>query len=136
MKNFRDLKIWQKGHQLVLLVYRVTQAFPKNETYGLISQMRRAAASIPANIAEGCGRVGDAEFNRFLGIAMGSASELEYHFVLAKDLDLLSDSVHEKLMTDVEELKRMLAALISKISRSQMAETAGKRRGAQSVAER
>jgi four helix bundle protein len=136
MKNFRDLKIWQKGHQLVLLVYRVTQAFPKNETYGLISQMRRAAASIPANIAEGCGRVGDAEFNRFLGIAMGSASELEYHFVLAKDLDLLSDSVHEKLMTDVEELKRMLAALISKISRSQMAETAGKRRGAQPVAER
>jgi len=83
MKDFRELKVWEKAHQLTLEVYKATTIFPKDELYGLTSQIRRACASIPANIAEGCGRRGDAEFARFLGIAMGSASELDYHLLLA-----------------------------------------------------
>lgn len=78
MQNFRDLKVWGKAHAATLLIYRATDGFPSTERYGLTSQMRRAAASIPANIAEGCGRASDADFARFLQIAFGSASELEY----------------------------------------------------------
>jgi four helix bundle protein len=83
MRNFREIKVWEKSHQLTLAIYKVTQAFPVEERYGLTGQMRRASASIPANIAEGCGRIGDAELRRFMQISMGSASELEYHLVLA-----------------------------------------------------
>src|ERR1035437_2821821 len=86
MKNFRDLMVWQKAHSLTLASYRGTAEFPKQEIYGLISQIRRCSASIAANIAEGCGKGSNAEFQRFLQIAAGSASELEYHFLLAKDL--------------------------------------------------
>lgn len=90
MKDFRNLKVWEKSHQLALAVYKATSTFPRHELYGLTSQIRRACASIPANIAEGCGRSGDAELARFLQIAMGSASELEYHLLLARDLGFLS----------------------------------------------
>ncbi len=86
MKNFRDLMVWQKAHALTLASYRSTAEFPKQEIYGLISQIRRCSASIAANIAEGCGKGSNAEFQRFLQMAAGSASELEYHFLLAKDL--------------------------------------------------
>jgi len=79
LKDFRKLKVWEKSHDLTLAVYKATAAFPRKELYGLTSQIRRACASIPANIAEGCGRGGDPELARFLQIAMGSASELEYH---------------------------------------------------------
>jgi four helix bundle protein len=89
MKNFRELKVWQKAHELTLAVYRSTRDFPREEFYGLTSQIRRATASIGANLAEGCGRNGDAEFARYCSIAMGSASELEYHLLLAQDLKLL-----------------------------------------------
>ena len=82
MKDYRELKVWERSHQLALAVYKVTTTFPKDELYGLTSQIRRACASIPANIAEGCGRSGDAELARFLQIAMGSASELDYHLYL------------------------------------------------------
>ncbi len=92
MKDFRELKVWQKAHQLVLDLYRGTEAFPRKEQFGLTSQVRRAAVSIPGNIAEGCGRGGDAELSRFLQIAMGSASELEYYLVLAQDLEYLSQT--------------------------------------------
>jgi four helix bundle protein len=78
MKNFRDLKVWEKGHQLVLRVYEISQGYPKAEMYGLTSQLRRAAVSIPTNIAEGCGRGTDMDFARFLQIAMSSASEVDY----------------------------------------------------------
>jgi len=88
VKAFRDLKVWEKAHQLTLQVYKATAPFPKEEMYGLTSQIRRAAASIPANIAEGCGRSSDAELGRFLQIAMGSASELEYHLRDSCPLDL------------------------------------------------
>ncbi len=116
MKSFRDLEVWLKAHHLTVEVYRVTQAFPRDELYGLTGQIRRSCASIPANIAEGCGRTGDAELARFLQIAMGSASELEYHILLARDLSLLTDATYERLTGDVIEVKRMLASLIKKLN--------------------
>lgn len=86
MKDFKDLKVWQKAHVLTLTLYRLTRIFPREELYGLTSQIRRCSASIAANIAEGCGRKGNAELHRFLQIAAGSASELDYHLLLARDL--------------------------------------------------
>ena len=115
MRNFRDLKVWAKAHQLTLMVYKSTIAFPKDEMYGLTSQIRRAAASIPANIAEGCGRGSPADLVRFLHIAMGSASEREYHLLLVHDLRLLSTPDHEQLGSEVIEVKRKLTALIQKL---------------------
>jgi four helix bundle protein len=116
MRDFRELKVWQKAHQLTLAVYKATATFPRDELYGLTSQIRRACASIPANIAEGCGRSGDAELARFLQIALGSASELEYHLLLAHDLALLSDSEYEHLAGETTEVKRMLASFIQKLT--------------------
>jgi four helix bundle protein len=110
MKDFRQLKVWEKAHQLALAVYKATKNFPKEELYGLTSQIRRASMSIPTNIAEGCGRNTDADFARFLQIAMGSASETEYQLILSHDLEFLPQEVYEKLHTDVEEVKRMLAS--------------------------
>ena len=95
MKNFRDLVVWQKSHQLTLDAYRLTASFPADERFGLTSQTRRSTASIPANIAEGCGRRGNPEFHRFLQVAMGSASEAEYHFLLANDLKYLNVENYE-----------------------------------------
>ena len=112
MRNFRELKVWEKGHHLALAAYRATAKFPKDELYGLTGQIRRACVSVPANIAEGCGRNGDAELARFLQIAMGSASELEYHILLANDLGLLTAAEHEQLTADTTEVKRMLTSFI------------------------
>jgi len=106
MKNFKELNVWLKAHQLVLAVYQVTKSFPSDELFGLTSQMRRAAASIPANIAEGCGRSSDAEFARFLYISFGSASELEYHILLAHDLGMLNEIDCGKLTENVIEIKK------------------------------
>jgi|ERR1700740_554251 four helix bundle protein len=115
VKDFHELKVWQKAHQLALAVYQITAAFPRGELYGLTSQLRRCSASIPANLAEGCGRNGDAEFARFCSIAMGSASELEYHLLLAKDLNLIKPKDHVELSQRATELKRMLTALLQKL---------------------
>ena len=115
MQNFRDVKAWAKAHALTLLVYRETERFPSAERFGLTSQMRRAAASIPANIAEGCGRVSDADFARFLQISFGSASELEYFTLLARDLRFCSDTAHDEIIAGVQEVKRMLAAFIDRL---------------------
>jgi four helix bundle protein len=115
VKDFRELKVWQKAHQLTLAVYRITAAFPREELYGLTSQLRRASSSIAANLAEGCGRNGDREFARFCSMAMGSASELEYHLLLAKDLKLLKPADHQELDQRATELKRMLTALMQKL---------------------
>ncbi len=116
MRGFRDLRVWTKAHALALQVYRATLGFPKNELYGITSQMRRAAVSIAANIAEGCGREGDPEFRRFLQISMGSASELEYHLLLAKDLGMLADGTYEQLNGEAVRVKRMLTAFIKRLS--------------------
>ncbi|MCX6024445.1 MAG: four helix bundle protein [Chloroflexi bacterium] len=115
MQDFRQLKVWEKSHRLTLAVYGATMRFPKEELYGLTSQIRRASSSIPANIAEGCGRNGDAEMARFLYIAMGSASELDYHLLLARDLDLLEPNDYTRLAADVTEVKRMIAAFIVRL---------------------
>jgi four helix bundle protein len=116
VKDFRELKVWQKAHQLTLAVYRITAAFPREELYGLTSQLRRACSSIAANWAEGCGRNGDVEFARFCSIAMGSASELEYHLLLAKDLKLINTADYQDLDQRATELQRMLTALIQKLN--------------------
>jgi four helix bundle protein len=107
--------VWEKSHQLTLDIYKATETFPHEERYGITSQIRRASVSIPTNIAEGSGRQSDADFGRFLGIAMGSASELEYLILLAKDLELLGLSDHIQLHTRLEEIKKMLAKFIIKL---------------------
>ncbi|MFQ5639023.1 MAG: four helix bundle protein [bacterium] len=112
MKDFRKLKVWEKGHQLTLTVYKCTKSFPKDELYGLTSQIRRASVSIPANIAEGCGRDSDAELARFCKIASGSASELEYHLLLAHDLGYLDNAEFDHLTQHVIEVKKMLTSFI------------------------
>lgn len=115
MKDFRNLKVWQKSHELTLLVYKSTKSFPKEELYGLTSQMRRSSSSIPTNIAEGCGRQTNVEFSRFLQIAFGSASELEYQLLLTRDLCLLNTEEYYLLNNILIEIKKMLASLISKV---------------------
>jgi four helix bundle protein len=109
--DYRQLLVWSKSHALVLKVYAVTAGFPRDEQFGLTSQIRRAAASIPTNIAQGSGRNGDVEMARFLRISLGSASELEYELLLARDLSFLPVETHADLAGDVDEIKRMLAAL-------------------------
>jgi four helix bundle protein len=115
VKDFRELIIWQRSHQLVLAVYRVTKSFPKEELFGLTSQLRRSAASIPANIAEGCGRDGDAELKRFLNIALGSACELDYHLLLASELGYIPLEDAQPLCAEVLDLRRMLGSFIQKL---------------------
>ena len=101
--------------------YRITNAFPKSELYGLTSQIRRCTVSIAANIAEGCGKRGNGEVQRFLNIAAGSASELEYHFLLARDLGYLSETEYRPLSASVIEVKRMLASLARKVEEDRLA---------------
>jgi len=115
MRDFRQIRVWEKAHQLTLEIYKVTAQFPKEELYGLTSQLRRASASIAANIAEGFGRGGNVELARFLQIAIGSAYEVEYHILLAKDLGLISKEPNELLEVHIIEIKRMLAALLLKV---------------------
>ena len=112
VQDFRDLKVWHKAHALVLSIYRLTRGFPSDERFGITSQLRRAASSIPANIAEGCGRDGNKELNRFLQIGMGSASEVEYFLLLAHDLQFVDSSTHQEAHGRLIEVKRMLASLI------------------------
>ena len=115
MKDFRKLSVWEKSHSLVIEIYKITAGFPKSETFGLTSQIRRASNSMPANIAEGCGRDGEADFARFLQMALGSASELEYHILLAHDLNLINDVSYDNLNSRIIEVKRMLTSLIQKL---------------------
>ena len=116
MRDFRGLKVWQKSYRLTLDAYKAFRQFPRHELYGITSQIRRAAASIPANIAEGCGRSSAAELARFVQIAMGSASELEFHLLLAHDLDLLSQDNYGPLSQQVVEVKRMLTSLWQRLT--------------------
>ncbi|MFA5183724.1 MAG: four helix bundle protein [Syntrophales bacterium] len=106
MKDFRKQKVWQKSHQLTLDIYQTTSNFPREELYGLTNQIRRSCASIPANIAEGCGRNSESDFCRFLQMAMGSASELEYHLLLSHDLGILSDFDYQNLSKETIELNK------------------------------
>jgi four helix bundle protein len=116
MRDFKELKVWDKAHQWVLEVYRVTGSFPTEERFSLIAQLRRSAASVPTNIAEGCGRDSQREFARFLSIAAGSACEAEYHLLLARDLGYLDEATHRELDQNVNEVKRMLNTFVQRLT--------------------
>lgn len=123
MRSFRELKVWQKSHAITLDLYKATASFPKHELYGLTSQLRRAASSVPQNVAEGCGRGGGLDFARFLQIALGSASETEYHILLASDLGYLESEIARTLEDRVTEVKRMLSSLIQKVRHDSASES-------------
>lgn len=115
MRDFHKLKVWEKAHQLTLKIYQSTVDFPKEELYGLTSQMRRAASSIPTNIAEGCGRSSKAEITQFFNVANGSAFELEYHLILAHDLKYISDAMFVELTSNLVEVRQMLYAFTQRL---------------------
>lgn len=115
MQNYKDLKVWEKAHLFTLEVYGITNFFPKEELYSLTNQLRRAASSIPANIAEGCGKNTQLELAHFLNISLGSANEVEYFLLLAKDLKYLSHDNYDKLNLLINEIKAMLISLINKV---------------------
>ena len=114
MRDFHQLSVWQKSHQFTLDVYTLTRAYPKDELFGLTSQIRRSSSSIATNIAEGCGRGSDADFGRFPQMAMGSASESEYQILLSFDLAYIDENQYKQMNAKVTEIKRMLSSLISK----------------------
>lgn len=115
MRDFRRLQVWERAHELALAVYLVTRAFPKEEVYGLTSQVRRAAISVPTNIAEGCGRDSAIEFARFLEIGMGSAKELEYQLLLARDLGYVDADEYGNLAEETTQVQRMLHSYIGQL---------------------
>jgi four helix bundle protein len=115
-RDFTRLKVWEKAHELVLVVYRLTKRFPKSEQFALANQMQRAATSIPANISEGCGRGGEQELRRFMTIAQGSASELAYFAILARDLQYITDQDADDLEYRTAEVRRMLTSYSAKLT--------------------
>ena len=112
MWDFHNYKLWDKGHQFALSIYKKTKTFPKDELFGITSQIRRAATSIPFNIAEGCGRRSDSEFAHFLNIAAGSASEVEEELLLSYDLEFLDKASYQQLNKEINDIKAMLNKLI------------------------
>ncbi len=118
MLDYRKLKVWQKAHEFALEIYKISSAFPQNEIYGLVSQMKRAAVSIPSNISEGCGRLGNGELKQFLSVSMGSANEIEYQLFLACDLGYVSQNDYKRLNSDIKEIRKMLGGYIKKINKS------------------
>ncbi|MBU2444278.1 MAG: four helix bundle protein [Bacteroidetes bacterium] len=116
MKDFRHLKVWELSHKIALAIYNITATFPKEEMYGLISQIRRASVSIPTNISEGCGRGSDADFRRFLQFAFSSACELEYLLFISYELKFLLKKDYDQIISQVIEAKKMLSGLIKKLN--------------------
>lgn len=127
MGRFENLEVWQRSHKLTLMVYRATQRFPVEERYGITSQIRRAASSIPANLAEGCGRGGDGHLAYFISVALGSSSELEYHLLLCRDLQYLEENGYNELVTATQQVGRMLSSLLKTVQKDKQA-SAGNRR--------
>ena len=115
MRDFRTLKVWERAHQLALSVYRVTRAFPREELYGISSQLRRAACSVPANIAEGFGRSGNGDLHRFLDVAMGSTAEVSHFLLMSRDPAFVTPESYADLAERADEVQRMLASLIRKV---------------------
>ena len=115
MQRFTDIKVWQRGHALVLNVYRLTVGFPVAERYGLISQLRRAALSVPTNVAEGSKRTGRQEYARFLNISEASLAETEYLIMVSRDLGYVTAAMAKPLLAEVADLARMLHALRLKV---------------------
>jgi four helix bundle protein len=116
VKDFHDLHVWERAHALKLAVYAATSKFPREELYGLTSQIRRCSVSIGANIAEGCGKMGNNEFQRFLQIAARSASELDYELLLARDLGYLAPPEHTRIADELAQIRKMLSSLVRKIN--------------------
>ena len=116
MQDHHKLKVWEKAHALAMDVHRMAGTFPRVEGIALVAQLRRAALSIPANIAEGAGKPGNAEFRRFLNIALGSAAETHYHLLVARDLGLLDPAVYDDLAVRATEIRRMLSGLIRRVA--------------------
>ena len=115
MKDFKNIEIWKRSHKLTIEIYKATQKFPKEEIFGLTSQIRRAVSSIPANIAEGCGRRTNAELANFLNIASGSASEVEYEILLAKEVGYITAEQCDAWTQEISEIRSMLAAYMRKL---------------------
>lgn len=116
MRDFKKYDVWELSHKFNLEIYRITSVFPKQELYGLTSQIRRASLSIPTNISEGCGRSSDKELNQFLNIALGSALETEYLLILSKDLDYIQTDVFLNLESKINEIKSKIYSLKSKLT--------------------
>ncbi len=123
MRDFQQLAIWQRSHQLTLKVYKITREFPKEELYGLTSQIRRSSSSVPTNIAEGCGRNSLPELKRFLIISSGSASELHYQLILSRDLNYISVQLFKELEDDLIQIKKMIFAYSIKLSPSPISDS-------------
>lgn len=115
MQNYKELKVWEKSHSLTLKIYEITKAFPREELFGLVSQMRRASSSIPANIAEGCGKLTQLDLAKYLNIALGSANEIDYFLILSRDLDYINLNQFEESEKLINEIKAMLIVLIQKV---------------------
>ena len=115
MQDYQKLKVWEKAHRLAMDVHRSSKRFPKRDGVALTTQLRRAALSIPTNIAEGAGKSGNVEFRRFLDIALGSAAETHYHLMAARELGLLENDAYDDLSTRVVEVRRMLSGLIKRV---------------------
>ena len=117
LKNYKELKVWQKAYELSLEVYKSTKQFPKDEVYGLISQIRRAAVSVPSNIAEGYGRKTTREYIHSLYVAYGSLCELETQILISRDLNYVEPEIFGKLQEDIGDVERMLKGLIKSLSK-------------------
>lgn len=115
MRNYRDLQVWAKAHHLTLELYRVSRQFPREEIYGITSQLRRAAVSIGANLAEGCGRRTSSELARFVRIAMGSASELDYHMLLSQELGFMTGDAFASASATLTEVRKMLTSFLQSV---------------------
>lgn len=115
MQNYKQLKVWEKSHQLTLEIYSITKLFPREEIYTLTNQLRRAAISVPCNIAEGCGKASQKDLANFLNIGLGSANECEYLLLLAKDLNYLSVEKYSDLENTINNIKAMLIKLLAKV---------------------
>jgi four helix bundle protein len=114
--SVEDLKVFQKAHTLALSIYKISNKFPGEEKFGLVSQMRRAASSIPANLMEGSHRSNKGEYRQFAGIARGSAGELKYHLLLSKDLGYLSEQLYDTFKVEIDEISKMLSGLVRSLS--------------------
>lgn len=115
MRNYRDLQVWSKAHNLTLELYRLSRQFPREEIYGITSQLRRAAVSIGANLAEGCGRRTSSELARFVRIALGSASELDYHLLLSHDLGFMAADEFTRASSALTEVRKMLTSFLNSV---------------------
>jgi four helix bundle protein len=119
MRDYKKFSVWEKSHQLTLDIYKVLLTFPKDEMFGLTSQIKRSSSSIPTNIAEGCGRSSDKDFCRFLYISFGSANELEYQIFLSIELNFLEKEQGQIFLKQIEEVKKMLNGLITKLNNAE-----------------